>query len=527
MLKCPKCGFENSDNAQFCQKCANVFNSENYQKQTKQPKDDQLVNNQDTNHKQIQPKNFKFKKPVFILLGILVLGGVASAGWYGYNKFFNNKNTTENQSQELNNLESQDSSAISLEELFKKEIQRFDIINDKILEKEFDFSSFKKEFEINPEMIQIDLPKDGYVYSENTQYLEVAGSYEDNKNSTGYSPYFAEVSLNDANKVLLAKNTLTGVQTEEKINMLIFASLVSEFFDNKLGVVSLDTEYALSYKNPVLVFQIEDKSYNIIARKIVELSKDKKDEADLKYKKISIPELNIEYQIPENFKFHDLELNQGVIHNWYELKDSYLNNISVTFENNIDMFFEKINIDFEEIANEMIYDLGSDLDDETKEKIKKDGEETQARFLEEKKKDAKKISEADYLLVNKITNNKINFDFQSTIVPQDDFIRWRMLSSDKKFLITINFNNINEKYIQDILIKTINSIQYIDSSNKDINKDKSNLDSDNDGLTDDMEKFYGSDPYFSDTDGDGYLDGEEVENGYDPIVPGSARLEDR
>lgn len=49
-------------------------------------------------------------------------------------------------------------------------------------------------------------------------------------------------------------------------------------------------------------------------------------------------------------------------------------------------------------------------------------------------------------------------------------------------------------------------------------------DTDNDGLTDDLEIVYGTDLNNPDTDGDGYLDGEEVKNGYDPFVPGSARL---
>jgi len=50
-------------------------------------------------------------------------------------------------------------------------------------------------------------------------------------------------------------------------------------------------------------------------------------------------------------------------------------------------------------------------------------------------------------------------------------------------------------------------------------------DSDNDGLTD-MEEIntYGTDPNNIDTDGDGYVDGEEVENGFDPAVPGDAKL---
>lgn len=46
--------------------------------------------------------------------------------------------------------------------------------------------------------------------------------------------------------------------------------------------------------------------------------------------------------------------------------------------------------------------------------------------------------------------------------------------------------------------------------------DSSKNDSDNDGLTDEDEKIYGTDPKNPDTDSDGYSDGDEVKNGYNP-----------
>ncbi len=45
------------------------------------------------------------------------------------------------------------------------------------------------------------------------------------------------------------------------------------------------------------------------------------------------------------------------------------------------------------------------------------------------------------------------------------------------------------------------------------------LDSDQDGLSDDEEKSYGTDPNKMDTDGDGYSDGSEIQSGYDPLKP--------
>lgn len=45
------------------------------------------------------------------------------------------------------------------------------------------------------------------------------------------------------------------------------------------------------------------------------------------------------------------------------------------------------------------------------------------------------------------------------------------------------------------------------------------LDADQDGLSDDEEKIFGTDPLKRDTDGDSYSDGVEVESGYDPRKP--------
>ncbi|GBE16621.1 hypothetical protein BMS3Abin15_00443 [bacterium BMS3Abin15] len=45
------------------------------------------------------------------------------------------------------------------------------------------------------------------------------------------------------------------------------------------------------------------------------------------------------------------------------------------------------------------------------------------------------------------------------------------------------------------------------------------LDSDQDGLSDEEEKGYGTDPENRDTDGDGYSDGAEIKSGYDPLKP--------
>ncbi len=50
--------------------------------------------------------------------------------------------------------------------------------------------------------------------------------------------------------------------------------------------------------------------------------------------------------------------------------------------------------------------------------------------------------------------------------------------------------------------------------------DLSKIDTDGDGLSDQAEADYGTDPRRADTDGDGYRDKEEIENGYNPAGPG-------
>ncbi len=50
-------------------------------------------------------------------------------------------------------------------------------------------------------------------------------------------------------------------------------------------------------------------------------------------------------------------------------------------------------------------------------------------------------------------------------------------------------------------------------------------DLDQDELTIEQEAFYGTDPNNPDTDGDGHSDGDEVSKGYDPLLPGEAKLD--
>ncbi len=61
--------------------------------------------------------------------------------------------------------------------------------------------------------------------------------------------------------------------------------------------------------------------------------------------------------------------------------------------------------------------------------------------------------------------------------------------------------------------------------NGDLGEHNAALDSDGDGLSDEMEEDLGTDPTNEDTDGDGIADGDEVENGSDPLTAEEEQLD--
>jgi hypothetical protein len=67
----------------------------------------------------------------------------------------------------------------------------------------------------------------------------------------------------------------------------------------------------------------------------------------------------------------------------------------------------------------------------------------------------------------------------------------------------------------EIIIPTVPTEKFVDK----------NLDSDIDGLTDEMEAFFGTNPNNPDTDGDGFKDGDEVLRGFNPKGPGKLKIQ--
>jgi hypothetical protein len=63
------------------------------------------------------------------------------------------------------------------------------------------------------------------------------------------------------------------------------------------------------------------------------------------------------------------------------------------------------------------------------------------------------------------------------------------------------------------------SVFFVWSSFQEVRGENIFIDSDQDGLSNEEERLYKTDPQKRDTDGDGYSDGVEVKSGYDPLKP--------
>lgn len=71
-----------------------------------------------------------------------------------------------------------------------------------------------------------------------------------------------------------------------------------------------------------------------------------------------------------------------------------------------------------------------------------------------------------------------------------------------------------------VLYQKISAKNQITSNRNTSNLNTVIIDRDHDGLTDQEEMIYGTNPTDPDTDHDGYTDGDEVKNGYNPNGPG-------
>lgn len=91
-------------------------------------------------------------------------------------------------------------------------------------------------------------------------------------------------------------------------------------------------------------------------------------------------------------------------------------------------------------------------------------------------------------------------------------------NGNKSSIFLIALNAI-DKYDNNRVLEFANALNCPDVNNSNNNNTvEDKLDTDNDGLTDKVEKMLHSDPYNSDTDGDGTNDGNEIKDGRNPLM---------
>jgi len=88
----------------------------------------------------------------------------------------------------------------------------------------------------------------------------------------------------------------------------------------------------------------------------------------------------------------------------------------------------------------------------------------------------------------------------------------------KKTSVSFEKNSIKWTFFLFFGLIVFSSAVFVFAENDSTTQDIFN-DADQDGLSNEEEKLYGTDPMNKDTDGDGYSDGVEVESGYDPLKP--------
>ena len=90
-MNCPKCGFQNQEGSNHCQKCSNIFGSSNSNESNHSNQNDESkAQTMPQEYQSLNPsheesknhKNKSFKKIILILLGILIIGGTAFVGYY-------------------------------------------------------------------------------------------------------------------------------------------------------------------------------------------------------------------------------------------------------------------------------------------------------------------------------------------------------------------------------------------------------------------------------------------------------------
>lgn len=258
-----------------------------------------------------------------------------------------------------------------------------------------------------------------------------------------------------------------------------------------------------------------------------------------------------------SFSMSDYDINKiKKLYERYELM-KFQKDLGNTKLGNIDVYHYRLKLDGMALAN-FYMDLLKEAEPENKNEIsKKSFEEMLQEFkdgIEKYKNLIDKVAnninvevwigKNDRLMYKVKANGKFDKKFlemvEEEIISKEEILNSEMpedsrpskslddleISFDTYFNMS-DFNkpvSVEEPKEAESLLKVFEKISG-DSFSPYENTITSSSDSDNDGLTDDMEKFYGTDKNNSDTDGDGHKDGEEVNSGYDPLLPGDAKLD--
>jgi len=594
MSQCPKCGFQNPPDAQFCQKCANVFSSSNTPNNEskiqsmpdKYLSEQQSIGDKDLNsqHEHIEKHKMKsFKIIIFVLLGIIIVGGLAYAGYFGYNKFFNN--TPEKviyksfgKMKELNTF------SFDLVTVVETPSEEKGLDNTSA-----DLISSTLGLDLNSQKINLRLSGSLDI----TDKENIKSKAELNLDGGTSLGVFNLKTISDNKKIFLNIN---------KIPTVLAAFIDIDKFKDSWIKIDLESEQELPIDiSKELETNTEDtkKIKQILEKDLYKIFEVKEDFGVESLESGKAYHYKVSFNINEIEKIVD-EINNVVSDkekinefkeniskdNWKELK-----------EENFDIWISQKNYYLVKILNDSSYGVGNsdvtsdvtpDTDLNTDQNEKKVDSEIKIKTIllldnfnqpvelnipqetigieelissvfeglmggalgsldsaREKSRDARRLSdikqiqtalELYYNDANRYPetiNDKIEYDgiIYMGMVPTDpepeqfQYI-YQSLNNGQNYKLDFSLEVGTGGFKAGTLFANSSGIEQITEKQNDSSNDFI-LDSDKDGLINDLEEFYGCDPNNPDTDGDGYLDGDEVENGYDPLVPGNARLDDR
>jgi len=237
---------------------------------------------------------------------------------------------------------------------------------------------------------------------------------------------------------------------------------------------------------------------------------------------------------PEALKQFGVNIDNQTTDN-FGLSQSQLTNIKLAFQKyKVFKVIEKMKS--EKIEGVDAYHYKLDIDKEELRKLSLELDE----IISKKKKTAQEL--ADFNKVFDESFNEVNKAESSPNIEiwvgKKDFLPYKIYVSsnikrtDKvktsgKISLTLNFKNFNQpvkievpeaKPIEQVVSEMFAKYQALSSGSSEVLA----IDTDKDGLPDQVETIYGTNPTKADTDGDGFSDYDEIKNGYNPL--GSGKL---